>query len=65
MLYYQTGAYVFSPFHKEFTDFNSKVILDVPTSQRNPITQAEAQTSSGTFTGQYWGEAPGIWLSGI
>lgn len=53
------GVYVLSPFHEEFTDFNSKVILDVPYYVReNPITPARASNTypQASFSGQYWGE---------
>jgi len=58
-LFTKQGAYVFSPFHKEFTDFNSKVILDVPYYVReNPITPSRNSNTypQATFMGQYWGE---------
>jgi len=58
-LFTKQGVYVFSPFHEEFTDFNSKVILDVPYYVReNPITPARKSNTypQATYTGQYWGE---------
>ncbi|AXB58103.1 TonB-dependent receptor [Flavobacterium fluviale] len=60
VVFTKQGSYVFSPFHKEFTDFNSKVILDVPYYVReNPITPARSSNTypQATFTGQYWGES--------
>jgi TonB-dependent starch-binding outer membrane protein SusC len=53
------GVYLFSPFHQEFTDFNSKQIIDVPYYMRdNPVTESRY---SNTYPqprnqGQYWGE---------
>ncbi|MDN3669326.1 SusC/RagA family TonB-linked outer membrane protein [Echinicola jeungdonensis] len=58
-LYSKQGVFLYSPFHREFTDFNSKQILDVPYYMReNPITEARY---SNTYPqprnqGQYWGE---------
>lgn len=59
VVYTKQGMMVYSPFHKEFTDFNSKVILDVPYYVReNPITTPRSSNTypQATFTGQYWGE---------
>ncbi|WP_435139646.1 TonB-dependent receptor [Formosa sp. A9] len=56
------GMMVFSPFHREFTDFNSRVILDVPYYVRqNPVTEARASNSypQASYQGQYWGEDAG------
>ncbi|HJS00673.1 MAG TPA: TonB-dependent receptor [Flavobacterium sp.] len=53
------GMYQYSPFHGEFTDFNSKVILDVPYYVReNPITPSRKSNTypQAAFSGQYWGE---------
>ncbi len=58
-IFTKQGVLQYSPFHKEFTDFNSKVILDVPYYVReNPITPARSSNTypQATYTGQYWGE---------
>lgn len=63
-LFTKQGSFVFSPFHKEFTDFNSKVILGVPYYVRqNPITEARSSNAypQATYTGQYWGENAGAY----
>ncbi|WP_187261593.1 SusC/RagA family TonB-linked outer membrane protein [Pontibacter beigongshangensis] len=58
-LYTAQGVYLYSPFHREFTDLNSKQILDVPYYMRdNPVTVSRY---SNTYPqprnqGQYWGE---------
>ncbi|MCW0481315.1 TonB-dependent receptor [Gaoshiqia sediminis] len=58
-VYTKQGILQFSPFHEEFTDFNSKVILDVPYYLReNPITEARYSNTypQPAYQGQYWGE---------
>lgn len=58
-LYTKQGVFMFSPFHQEFTDFNSKQILDVPYYMReNPVTEARYSNSypQPREQGQYWGE---------
>ena len=58
-VYTKQGILQFSPFHEEFTDFNSKVILDVPYYIReNPITEARYSNTypQPAYQGQYWGE---------
>lgn len=53
------GVFTFSPFHREFTDFNSRLILDVPYYRReSPISPARYSNSypQPAFQGQYWGE---------
>ncbi len=58
-IYTNQGVFIYSPFHTEFTDLNSKQILDVPYYMRdNPITESRY---SNTYPqprnqGQYWGE---------
>lgn len=58
-LYTNQGVLIYSPFHTEFTDLNSKQVLDVPYYMRdNPITESRY---SNTYPqprnqGQYWGE---------
>lgn len=57
--YTKQGALQYSPFHTEFTDFNSRVILDVPYYVReNPVTQARFSNTypQARYQGQYWGE---------
>lgn len=57
--YTKQGVFTFSPFHKEFTDFNSKQILDVPYYMRdNPFTKARYSNTypQPAYMGQYWGE---------
>lgn len=59
VLYTAQGIFLYSPFHREFTDFNSKQIIDVPYYMRdNPVTKSRY---SNTYPqprnqGQYWGE---------
>ncbi|HYH57080.1 MAG TPA: SusC/RagA family TonB-linked outer membrane protein, partial [Anseongella sp.] len=58
-LYTKQGVFLFSPFHQEFTDFNSKQILDVPYYMRdNPLTESRYSNSypQPREQGQYWGE---------
>lgn len=58
-VYTKQGVFLYSPFHGEFTDFNSKVILDVPYYLReNPISEARYSNTypQPSYTGQYWGE---------
>ncbi|SDL03998.1 TonB-linked outer membrane protein, SusC/RagA family [Catalinimonas alkaloidigena] len=58
-VYTKQGVFIYSPFHREFTDFNSKQILDVPYYVRdNPITEARYSNTypQPTYQGQYWGE---------
>ena len=58
-IYTKQGILQYSPFHTEFLDFNSKVILDVPYYVRNnPITQSRSSNSypQPSYQGQYWGE---------
>jgi TonB-linked SusC/RagA family outer membrane protein len=58
-LYTAQGIFLFSPFHREFTDFNSKQILDVPYYMRdNPVTKARYSNTypQPSYMGQYWGE---------
>lgn len=58
-LYTNQGVFVYSPFHTEFTDLNSKQILDVPYYMRdNPITESRYSNSypQPRNQGQYWGE---------
>lgn len=58
-LYTKQGVFIFSPFHQEFTDFNSKQILDVPYYMRdNPITASRYSNEypQPAYQGQYWGE---------
>lgn len=58
-VYTKQGVLQYSPFHQEFTDFNSRVILDVPYYVReNPVTEARFSNSypQATYQGQYWGE---------
>lgn len=60
--YTKQGIFTFSPFHKEFTDFNSKQILDVPYYMRaNPFTKARYSNTypQPAYMGQYWGEDAG------
>lgn len=57
--YTKQGVLQYSPFHQEFTDFNSKVILDVPYYLReNPITEARysKEYPQPSYMGEYWGE---------
>ncbi|MEP4667735.1 MAG: SusC/RagA family TonB-linked outer membrane protein, partial [Cyclobacteriaceae bacterium] len=58
-IYTKQGILQYSPFHREFMDFNSKVILDVPYYRRdNPITGARYTNKypQASYQGQYWGE---------
>jgi len=58
-LYTAQGVFLFSPFHREFLDFNSKQILDVPYYMRdNPVTGARYSNTypQPSYMGQYWGE---------
>ena len=58
-IFTKQGVFQYSPFHQEFTDFNSKVILDVPYYVReNPITPARKSNTypQASYMGQYWGE---------
>ncbi len=58
-VYTKQGVLVYSPFHREFTDFNSRVILDVPYYVReNPITEARYSNTypQASYMGQYYGE---------
>lgn len=58
-VYTKQGVLQYSPFHREFTDFNSRVILDVPYYKRdNPITGARYSNTypQATYQGEYWGE---------
>ncbi|UKM66468.1 TonB-dependent receptor [Flavobacteriaceae bacterium GSB9] len=61
-VYTKQGSLVYSPFHQEFTDFNSKVILDVPYYVReNSITRSRFSNTypQPAYQGQYWGEDAG------
>lgn len=61
-VYTKQGVLQYSPFHTEFTDFNSKVVLDVPYYMReNSINGATPFRYSNTYPqpaymGQYYGE---------
>lgn len=58
-LYTKQGVFIYSPFHREFTDFNSRVILDVPYYVReNPITESRFSNTypQARYMGPYWGE---------
>lgn len=58
-VYTKQGVFIFSPFHREFTDFNSRVILDVPYYVReNPITESRFSNTypQARYMGPYWGE---------
>ncbi|MBN1927176.1 MAG: TonB-dependent receptor [Prolixibacteraceae bacterium] len=58
-LYTKQGVFIYSPFHREFTDFNSKQIIDVPYYVReNPYTEARYSNTypQPTYQGDYWGE---------
>ncbi len=58
-LYTKQGVFIYSPFHREFTDFNSKQIIDVPYYMReNPYTPARYSNTypQPSYMGQYWGE---------
>lgn len=58
-LYTKQGVFIYSPFHREFTDFNSKQIIDVPYYMReNPFTEARYSNTypQPTYQGDYWGE---------
>lgn len=58
-IYTKQGVFIYSPFHREFTDFNSKQILDVPYYMReNPYTEARYTNEypQPTYQGDYWGE---------
>jgi TonB-linked SusC/RagA family outer membrane protein len=58
-LYTKQGVLIYSPFHREFTDFNSKQILDVPYYMReNPYTDARYSNEypQPAYMGDYWGE---------
>nr|HPR32717.1 SusC/RagA family TonB-linked outer membrane protein [Prolixibacteraceae bacterium] len=58
-LYTKQGVFIYSPFHREFTDFNSKQIIDVPYYMReNPYTEARYSNTypQPTYQGDYWGE---------
>jgi hypothetical protein len=58
-LYTKQGVFLYSPFHREFTDFNSKQILDVPYYMRdNPYTEGRQNNAypQPAYMGQYWGE---------
>ncbi|WP_258103926.1 TonB-dependent receptor [Marinoscillum sp. MHG1-6] len=58
-IYTKQGMLVYSPFHREFTDFNSKVILDVPYYKRdNPISgpRYTNEYPQPSYMGQYYGE---------
>jgi TonB-linked SusC/RagA family outer membrane protein len=57
--YTHQGVFEYSPFFKEFTDFNSKQILDVPYYMRdNPYTKARYSNTypQPAYQGEYWGE---------
>ncbi len=58
-LYTKQGVFIYSPFHREFLDFNSKQIIDVPYYMReNPFTEARYSNEypQPSYMGQYWGE---------
>ncbi|GAB3649423.1 TonB-dependent receptor [Echinicola sediminis] len=58
-VYTKQGVLQYSPFHTEFTDFNSRVILDVPFYVReNPITEPRYSNEypQASYMGQYYGE---------
>lgn len=58
-IFTKQGVLVYSPFHREFTDFNSRVILDVPHYVReNPVTESRFSNTypQASYQGQYWGE---------
>jgi TonB-linked SusC/RagA family outer membrane protein len=58
-IYTKQGVFIYSPFHTEFTDFNSKVVLNVPYYVRdNPVTQARYSNTypQPAYMGPYWGE---------
>lgn len=58
-LYTKQGVFTYSPFHCEFTDFNSKQILDVPYYMReNDYTEAHYSNEypQPYQQGIYWGE---------
>ncbi|MBN1133134.1 MAG: TonB-dependent receptor [Bacteroidales bacterium] len=58
-VYTKQGVFIYSPFHCEFTDFNSKVVLDVPYYVReNPVTEARYSNTypQPAYMGDYWGE---------
>jgi len=57
--YTKQGVFLLSDFHQEFTDFNSKQVLDVPYYMReNPYTKARYSNiyPQPSYQGQYWGE---------
>ena len=58
-VYTKQGVFIYSPFHTEFTDFNSKVVLNVPYYMReNPISEARYSNTypQPAYQGEYWGE---------
>jgi len=58
-IYTKQGVLQYSPFHTEFTDFNSKLILDVPYYLReNPISEARYSNTypQPSYMGEYYGE---------
>lgn len=58
-VYTKQGILQYSPFHREFLDFNSKVILDVPYYKRdNPISgpRYTNEYPQPSYMGQYYGE---------
>jgi TonB-linked SusC/RagA family outer membrane protein len=58
-LYTKQGVFLYSPFHTEFTDMNSKLILDVPYYMRdNPLTESRYSNTypQPRYQGAYWGE---------
>lgn len=63
-LYTKQGVFIYSPFHTEFTDFNSRVILDVPYYVRdNPITESRYSNTypQARYMGPYYGEDAEDW----
>ena len=58
--YTKQGVFLYSPFHREFTDFNSKQILDVPYYVRDNggITKTRYSKTypQASYMGTYWGE---------
>ncbi|GGF33100.1 SusC/RagA family TonB-linked outer membrane protein [Echinicola rosea] len=58
-VYTKQGVYTYSPFHGEFTDFNSKVILDVPYYLRDSEVTTPRYSNEypqPSYMGQYYGE---------
>ncbi|AGA77560.1 SusC/RagA family TonB-linked outer membrane protein [Echinicola vietnamensis] len=58
-VYTKQGVYTYSPFHGEFTDFNSKVILDVPYYLRESEVTTPRYSNEypqPSYMGQYYGE---------